>query len=129
MKEFCFLGFIVGGGELRVDPDKVKAIVDWPKPTSVTDVRSFLGVCRYLRKFIRHFSILASPLFGLTKAGVAFVWQPHHDKTFDLLKHKITKAPVLALTNLQRPFEIETYASDYAMGVLLLQNKRSVAFY
>ncbi|KAJ6990284.1 hypothetical protein NC653_018741 [Populus alba x Populus x berolinensis] len=93
-----YLGFIVGGGELRVDPAKVKVIIEWPHPRSA---------CQYLRKFIQNFSLLASPLHSLTKANQAFVWTNEHEDTFLLLKRKISEAPVLALPDLQKPFEIE----------------------
>lgn len=67
-----YLSFIVGGGELKVDPSKVQAITNWPIPCTVTEVRSFIGACQYLRKFISHFSQIAGPLFELTKAGRKF---------------------------------------------------------
>lgn len=104
-RNLVYLGFIVGGGNLQVDPDKVKAIKDWPRPNSVTEVRSFMGACQYLRKFIRHFSVIASPLHALTKLNSKFEWtRKHHEETFLLLKRKISEAPVLALPNLQRSF-------------------------
>ena len=87
-----------------------------------------MGACQYLRKFIRHFSAIATPLHGLTKAKIQFDWQSAHEKTFKLLKKKISEAPVLALPNLQRTFEVETDASDYAMGAILIQDGKSVEY-
>ncbi|GJZ17639.1 hypothetical protein Tco_0553762, partial [Tanacetum coccineum] len=84
-----------------VDLEKVKAITNWSRPRSITDVRSFLGACQYLRKFIRHFSVLASPLHTLTKINNKFEWSNKHEDTFMLLKRKISEAPVLALPNFQ----------------------------
>lgn len=124
-----YLGFIVGGGELRVDPAKVKVITEWPRPRSVTEIRSFMGACQYLRKFIQNSSLVASPLHSLTKANQAFVWTNEHEDTFLLLKRKISEAPVLALPDLQKPFEIEADASGYAMGVVLMQEGRPVAYH
>ncbi|GKA83290.1 reverse transcriptase [Tanacetum coccineum] len=120
---------ILGNGELQVDPDKVKAITSWPRPRSITDVRSFLGACQYLRKFIRHFSVLASPLHAATKLNTKFEWSNKHEETFLLLKRKISEAPVLALPNLQRPFELETDASGYAMGAVLYQEGRPIPYH
>ncbi|GKA69579.1 transposon ty3-I gag-pol polyprotein [Tanacetum coccineum] len=128
-KQLTYLGFVVGNGELQVDPDKVKAITSWPRPRSITDVRSFLGACQYLRKFICHFSVLASPLHAATKLNTKFEWSNKHEETFLLLKRKISEAPVLALPNLQRPFELETDASGYAMGAVLYQEGRPIAYH
>ena len=72
--ELVYLGFIVGKGQRRIDPGKVEVITKWPTPKTVTEVRSFMGACQYLRKFIRHFSTYVVPLHGLTKAKVQFEW-------------------------------------------------------
>jgi len=127
--ELVYLGFVVGGGQRKIDPGKVEVITNWPRPSTVTEVRSFVGACQYLRKFIRNFSVLAAPLHGLTKAGQKFEWGKNHEDAFQLLKKKISEAPVLALPNLQRPFEVEADASNYAMGAVLLQDRRPVEYY
>ncbi|GJT73573.1 transposon ty3-I gag-pol polyprotein [Tanacetum coccineum] len=113
----------------QVDPEKVKAIKDWPRPSSVTEIHSFMGACQYLRKFIRHFSVIAAPLHALTKMNSKFEWTKKHDDTFLLLKRKISEAPVLALPNLQQPFELETDASSYAMGAVLFQEGKPMAYH
>ena len=69
-----YLGYIVGGGELKIDPSKVKVIVNWPKPNTVTEVRSFLGVAQYWRKFIANFSLIATPLHAFTSLKQVFQW-------------------------------------------------------
>lgn len=74
--ELVYLGFIVGNGELKIDLGKVQAVQEWPRPWSITEVRSFMGACQFLRKFIRNFSVLASPLHALTKANQKFEWAP-----------------------------------------------------
>jgi len=114
-----YLGHIVGGGELRIDPSKVAVIVNWPKPKSATEVRIFLGVAQYWRKFISNFSSIATPLHALTGLNKVFQWGGKQQKAFDTLKEKISTTPVLALPDLQRPFEIQTDANDYAMGAVL----------
>ena len=110
----------------RSPPGKVEVILRWPRPTTVTEIRSFLGACTYLRKFIWHFSTIAGPLHALTGTKAKFVWEEGHEKSFQLIKKKITEAPVLALPNLQRTFEVETDASQYALGAVLLQDGKPV---
>jgi hypothetical protein len=114
-----YLGHIVGGGELKIDPSKVKVILEWPKPSNVTEVRSFLGATQYWRKFIANFSSIATPLHAVTSVKQVFQWGDKKHKAFDTLKEKISSAPVLALPNLRQPFEIQADASNYAMGRVL----------
>ena len=103
---------------MEIDPSKVAVIVNWPKPQSATEVRSFLGAAQYWRKFISHFSSIAAPLHALTGLNKVFQWRGKHKKAFNTLKEKISTALVLALLDLQRPFEIQIDASDYAMGAV-----------
>jgi hypothetical protein len=123
------LGHIVGGGELKIDPSKVKVILEWPKPNNVTEVRSFLGVAQYWRKFIANFSSIATPLHAVTSVKQVFQWGGKKQKAFDTLKEKISSAPVLALPNLRQPFEIQTDASNYAMEAVLLQHGKPICFH
>jgi hypothetical protein len=108
------LGHIVGGGELKIYPSKVKFILEWPKPNNVIEVRSFLGATQYWRKFIANFSSIAAPLHAVTIVKQVFQWGGKQQKAFDTLKEKISLAPVLSLPNLRQPFEIQTDASNYA---------------
>jgi hypothetical protein len=101
---------------LKIDPSKIDVIVKWPEPKSVTEVRSFLGVVQYWRRFIPNFSFIAAHLHALTSVKNTFQWEGKQQKDFNTLKEKINTAPVLALLNLQQPFEIETDANIYAMG-------------
>ena len=101
-----YLGHIVGHGQLKIDPSKVEAIVNLPKPTSVTEVRSFLGAIQYWRRFIANFSIIAAPLHALTSVKKVFQWGGKQQKSFETLKEKISTTPVLALPDLQQPFNI-----------------------
>jgi len=93
--------------------------VNWPKPKSATEVTSFLVAAQYWRNFISNFSSIAAPLHALTGLKKVFQWGGKHQKAFDTLKEKISTTPVLALPDLQRPFEIQIDASDYAMGAVL----------
>jgi hypothetical protein len=124
-----YLGHIVGGGELKIDPSKVKVILEWPKPNNVTEVRSFLGAAQYWRKFIANFSSIAAPLHAMTSVKQVFQWGGKQQKDFDTLKDKISSTPVLALLNLRQPFEIQTDASNYAMGEVLLQHGKPICFH
>eukprot|EP00253_Pinus_taeda_P009675 PITA_09675 len=117
-----YLGHIVGGGELKINPSKVAVIVNWPKPKFATEVRSFLGAAQYWRKFISNFSLIAAPLHALTGLNKVFQWGGKQQKAFETLKEKISTTPILALPDLQRPFEIQMDASDYSMGVVLTQH-------
>jgi hypothetical protein len=124
-----YLGHIVGGGELKIDPSKVKVILEWSRPSNVTEVRSFLGAAQYWRKFIANFSSIAAPLHVVTSVKQVFQWGGKQQKAFDTLKEKISSAPVLALPNLRQPFEIQTDASNYAMGAVLLQYGKPICFH
>ena len=99
-----YLGSMVNGGELKIDLEKLRVIKNWLRPKTMTEARSSMGACRYVRKFIRHFSVIAAPLHVLMKANQKFEWSKKHEDIFQLLKKKICEAPVLALPNLQRPF-------------------------
>ena len=124
-----YLGYIVGGGHLKIDLSKVEVIFKWPRPHNVTKVRSFLGAVQYWRKLIAIFSLIASPLHALTSTKVIFQWRGKQQKAFDTLKYKIVTAPVLALLDIQQPFEIETDASGYAMGAVLMQRRKPIYFH
>jgi hypothetical protein len=81
-----YLGHTIGGGELKIDPSKVKVILDWPKPNYVIEVRRFLGAAQYCRKFIANFSSIAAPLHVVTSVKQVFQWGGKKQKAFDALK-------------------------------------------
>eukprot|EP00253_Pinus_taeda_P036404 PITA_36404 len=124
-----YLGHIVGNGQLKKDPSKVEAIMNWLDPTNVTEVRTYLDVVHYWRRFIANFSVIASPLHALTSVKQVFQWGGKQQKSFDILKENINTTPVLALPDLQQPFEIETNANRYAMGILLMQQRKLVSYH
>jgi hypothetical protein len=124
-----YLGYIVGGGELKIDPSKVEVILNWPKPTNVTEVRSFMGETQYWRKFIANFSLIATPLHALASVKRGFHWGGIQQKAFDTLKVNISKTHVLALPDLQQYFEIQTDASDYAMGAVLMKHRKPICYH
>ena len=123
-----FLGHRVSAQGLQVLPDKVKAIELWPVPTSVTEVRSFLGLASFYRRFIPAFAAIASPLTDLTKKDVPWDWDTRCEYAFSELKRLLSDAPVLAPPDEDKPFVISTDASGEAVGAVLSQEGRPVAF-
>ena len=92
-----FLGHVISAEGVYVDPQNIEAIVNWKPPTNVTEIRSFLGLAGYYRKFVEGFSKLAAPLTKLTRKEEKFVWSEACQQSFDELKRKLTSAPVLTL--------------------------------
>ena len=116
-----YLGMIISHNSVAMDPVKLKGIKDWPTPTTIKQVRSFLGFGNYYRRFIQKFAHLAQPLNNLLKKDVKYEWDQECQITFDLLKLKFSEEPVLMMLNLTRPFQIETNASKYTSGAVLTQ--------
>ena len=96
---------------IQVDPGKVEAVVSWRRPRSITDIRSFLGLAGYYRRFIPGFSSLALPLTRLTRKGIPFVWDDSCEQSFQELKTRLTSAPVLAVLSGVEGFVVYTDAS------------------
>jgi hypothetical protein len=90
---------MIGGGELRVDPEKIAAITQWHVPTNMTKARSFMGAIQYLRKFIIKLSTTTTTLHSLNANGKSFHWGRQQQRAFEYLKKKINNAPILAMSN------------------------------
>lgn len=120
--EVEFLGHIVGAEGLRPDPAKIAAVQDWPTPRTVRDVRAFLGLTGYYRRFIRHYAQHALPLYNLTRQDYPWRWGAKEQVAFDALKTATTTAPVLQLPDPALPYEVYTDASNFALGAVLLQD-------
>ena len=127
--EFC--GHIVGDGKLCAIPSKLDAIRDWPRPTNIQEVRQFLGLASYYSRFVRGFAQLAARLHDLLRNGDEssnrkkkrpIPWTAGAESSFQLLKRKLIEAPVFAQPDVHRPFRIETDASEWALGCVLLQS-------
>ena len=123
-----FLGHIIERGGIRMDMDKVRAIQEWEAPSKVTELRSFLGLANYYRRFVEGYSRRAAPLTELLKKGVPWKWTEKCQTAFDNLKQAMSGDPVLALPDVSRPFEVQTDASDFALGGVLLQEGHPVAY-
>ena len=116
-----YLGFIIAEGQIRMDPQKVKAISDWQSPETVKGVQAFLGFANFYRRFIKDFSNIAAPLTRLSKKDVEFRWDRSAEEAFSKLKRLFTSAPVLAQFNFERETVLETDASGYCTGGILSQ--------
>ena len=116
-----FLGHVVSDRGISCDPKKIEAVVDWPKPTCVKEVRSFLGFCSYYRSFVKGFSSEAAPLHELTKKNVKFEWSDACDVAFNKLKARLVNSPVLGYPRNEGLFILDTDASLYGSGAVLSQ--------
>lgn len=126
--EIEYLGHIVSGEVVAMDATKVQAVLEWPTPLNIKQLRGFLGLTGYYRRFIKGYAKLAAPLTDLLKKE-AFKWTPEAETTFVQLQKVMTSAPVLALPNFQLPFILETNASDTGIGVVLHQNGHPIAYF
>jgi transposase InsO family protein len=123
-----FVGFKIGPHGLEMTHKKAKAIEEWPIPSSKTAVQSFLGFINFYRRFIKDFSAIALPLTNLTRKDQPFRWNEDANNAFISLKHRALNAPVLRHINPDLPFIVETDASDYATGAVLIQKDQSTGF-
>lgn len=123
-----FLGHQISHEGVSVDNEKVAAVMNWPQPKSVKELRGFLGLTGYYRRFVQNYGIIARPLTDLTKKD-AFQWNPQAEAAFQQLKKILTTVPVLRLPNFALPFIIECDASSAGVGAILLQNEHPVAYY
>ena len=123
-----FLGHTISSERISVDPTKVQEVMDWKPPTSVHQIRSFLGLAGYYRRFIPDFSRIAKPMTELLKKGVKFVWDDKCKKAFQTLKARLTTAPVLATPDSTKPFDVYCDASGTGLGCVLMQDNRVIAY-
>ena len=127
-----YLGHVVSRDGIQPDPSKIAAVENFPVPQCVRDVRSFLGLANYYRRFIKHFASIASPLNKLTHKNARFYWDESCDQAFHTLKSCLTSAPILAYPDFSLPFELNTDASSTGIGFALCQTQdgknRAIAY-
>ena len=121
VKDIKFLGHIISREGVKVDPSKTKSVSEFPTPKNVKQVRSFLGMANYYRRFIKDHSKIISPLNALCRKGTTFKWSTQCQHAFDTMKKALISAPVLAYPNMAKPFILTCDASDTAIGYVLGQ--------
>lgn len=127
MAELLYLRHIISANGVRVDPKKIAAIIDWPTPTNLTQLKGLFGLCGFYKRFVKGFSQAIAPLTDLTKKG-AFEWSDAAQKCFDHFKQVMSSYPVLALLDFTKPFELQCDASREGIGAVLMQEKHPIAF-
>ena len=123
-----YLGHWVSTKGVEADHEKVKAMLEWPVPKNVRELRGFLGLTGYYRRFVANYGAIAMPLMRLTKKN-NFRWSEEATQAFEFLKKAMVTLPILVLPNFQLPFEIETDASWFGLSVVLSQNKKLIAYF
>ncbi|KAL0536700.1 hypothetical protein IC582_025660 [Cucumis melo] len=128
LQQVSFLGHVVSKAGVSVDPAKIEAVTGWTRPSTVSEVRSFLGLAGYYRRFVENFSRIATPLTQLTRKGVPFVWSKACEDSFQNLKQKLVTAPVLTVPDGSGSFVIYSDASKKGLGCVLMQQGKVVAY-
>ena len=128
LQEVAFLGHVLSAEGVVVDPAKIEAVKEWDQPRNVTEVRSFLGLAGYYRRFIENFSKIARPMTKLLKKTKEFEWTSACEQSFQELKLKLTTTPVLSLPDISKDFVVYCDASHQGLGCVLMQDGRVIAY-
>ncbi|GJV24713.1 putative reverse transcriptase domain-containing protein [Tanacetum coccineum] len=128
LREVQFLGHVINGNGIHVDPSKIEAVKNWEAPRTPSEVRSFLGLAGYYRRFIENFSKIAKPLAILTRKSKTFDWGGEQERAFQTLKDKLCNAPVLALSDRPKDFMVYYDASGLGLGCVLMQRRKVIAY-
>jgi transposase InsO family protein len=127
-----FLGHVVSARGIETDPKKIDSVSQWPTPCNLGELRSFVGLCSYYRRYVKDFATIASPLHELTRKNAKFLWTESCHQAFDELKRRLTTAPVLAMPDDEGTYILDTDASNQGIGAVLSQiqagEERVVAF-
>ncbi|XP_021991830.1 uncharacterized protein LOC110888619 [Helianthus annuus] len=128
LREVQFLGLVIDADGVHVDPSKVDAVMNWVPPKNPSEIKSFLGLAGYYRRFIQDFSKIASPMTKLTKKSEKFIWGEEQEKAFQTLKEKFSNSPVLTLPDGTDDLVVYTDASHQGLGCVLMQKGKVVAY-
>jgi hypothetical protein len=128
LKEIKFLGHTISQAGIVVDPNKVQEVMNWKPPMTVRQIRSFLGLAGYYRRFIPNFSRIAKPITELLKKEAKFVWGQKCEDAFHALRQHLTITPVLAQPDSSKPFDVYCDASGTGLGCVLMQDNRVIAY-
>ena len=124
----AFLGHVVSSQGVTVDPTKIEAILKWPRPTKVGEVRSFLGLAGYYRRFVQDFSKISAALTHLTKKRKPFIWTPKCEQSFLELRKRLVNAPVLTVPDGSGGLVVYIDASGKGLGCVLMQKGKVIAY-
>jgi hypothetical protein len=128
LKEVSFLGHIISEGGIFIDPSKASDVLSWNIPQNVLDIRSFLGLARYYRRFIEEFSNISKPMIELLEKSNTFEWTLKREANFQELKKRLTMTPALTMPDMEKPFSIYCDASGQGLGYVLMQDDHVVAY-
>ena len=128
MSKIQFLGHVISAQGISVDPYKVEVVLQWERPKTITEIRSFVGLAGYYKRFIEGLSKIVAPLTQLTRKDHPFTWTEQCDKSFEELKRRLTNALVLTIPDINKPFNVFCDASYQELGYVLMQNKKVVAY-
>eukprot|EP00253_Pinus_taeda_P017798 PITA_17798 len=127
-EEIQYLGHVISKEGIAVDPEKIRTIMEWPIPKDVADIRSFMGLAGYYRRFGEGFSKVAYPITSLQKKGKVFKWTSECQRSFEQLKHLLTTAPILSIADPNKEYVVCTDASREGVGGVLMQEGRVIAY-
>jgi hypothetical protein len=128
LKEVSFLGHIISEGGIFVDTSKVMDVLSWNTPQNVSDIRSFLGLAGYYRRFIEGFSKISKPMIELLEKSKTFEWTPRCEASFQELEKRLTTTPVLTMPDIEKLFSIYCDASGQGLGCVLMQDSHVVVY-
>jgi hypothetical protein len=123
-----FLGHVITKEGIAINPNKVQSVLEWHAPKNVKEVRGFLGMAGYYRRFIKGSSKIARPMTKLLRKNITFIWDEKCEKSFEELKDKLTTTPVLAVPELGKDYTVYCDASKHGLGCVLMQERKVIAY-
>ena len=127
LNKVAFLGHVVSNDGVSMDPQKIKVVIKWPRPKNPMEVRSFLGLAGYYRRFVHNFSKIATPLTNLTRKVTKYEWTEQGEEAFQELKKRLMSALILAFPTIEKDFIVYSDASRSGLGCVLMQEGRVIA--